>query len=293
MKKYFIVSVFTILSLNLFSQHIGNQAYTNNYQSQHRYPLQNKSIFYTDSTLIINANVLLNKEADFYSISIGVNQEGKTVSECIDQINVRIKNVEKGLNKIGIKKESIAIDFISETKIYDHKIEGKEITEYLVGYVIKKNIILRTKSVDAIEKIVNVCSKEDIFDIIKVDYINEDIEAINTLLFEQAMTIIKSKKERILKYSSIKLTDEYRVVSDNLLTYYPKNLYQKYSEAFETSTIHHQYSSYIRKDVRKSSTFYYDGIEYEMSIDKIIDEVSPNIGIQYVMNIQMIYELEK
>ncbi|MFT5860954.1 MAG: hypothetical protein ACI865_003070 [Flavobacteriaceae bacterium] len=291
MKKYIIVSLLTLLSLNLFSQSIGNQAYTNN--NRNRQPIQKKSITSTENSLIISANVLLNKEADFYSVTIGVNQEGETVSECLEKINLRISNVEKGFNKIGIKNESIAIDFISETKIYDHKILGKEIMEYLVGYQVNKNIILRTKDLSAIEKVVNICSKEEIFDIIKVDYINEDVEAINAVLFDQAIAIIQAKKARYLEHSSIKLTDNYRIASENLLTYNPRNLYQKYSEAFETSTIHHQYSSYIKKDVRKSTTYYYDGVEFEMSIDKIIDEVSPNVGIQYVMEVQMIYEIAK
>jgi len=296
MKKYIIVSVFTILSFNLFSQIAGNQVYRKNNQNYNRNPIQKRNIISTDSTLIISAKVLLNKEADYYSISIGVIQEGKTVVECMDKINTRISSVKKGFNKIGVKNENIDVDFISETKVYDHNIEGKIITEYLVGYEIKKNIILKTKNLSAIEKIINICSKEEIFDIIKVDYINTDVEAINTFLFEQAITIIKSKKERFIKNSSIKLTDKYRIVSENFNTYYPKNLYKQYNEAFETSTVNNYYSSYIsyiRKDIRKSSTYYYDGVEFEISVDKIIDEVSPKIGIQYVMVIQMIYELEK
>ena len=47
------------------------------------------------------------------------------------------------------------------------------------------------------------------------------------------------------------------------------------------------------KDGRKEKTFYYDGIETELGIDKIIDDISPVIGIQYVLEIQVIYELEK
>jgi uncharacterized protein YggE len=301
MMKYIIVSAFTLLSLGLFSQIGGNQLYGNSNQSQNRYqnrnPTEKKSIFSTESALVVNAMVLLNKEADYYSITIGVSQEAKTVSECIDQINRRINNSIKGFGQIGVKNEDIALDFISETKMYDHKIEGKEITEILVGYEVKKNIILRTKDLGAIEKIINICSKQEIYDIIKVDYFNDDVEAINEQLFKQAMAIIKSKKERFVNNSSIKLSSKHRIVSDNFRTFYPKNLYKKYSEAFETSTVSTNYSNYnstyIRKDIRKSSTYYYDGIEYEISVDKTIDEVSPTVGIQYVMEIQMIYELEK
>ena len=293
MKKYIIASVLIVLSFNLFSQIAGNQVYKKNNQNYNRNPTQNRSFLSTDSTLIINAKVLLNKKADYYSISIGVSQEDKTVIECLNKINTRISSVKRGFNKIGVKNENIDVDFISETKIYDHTIEGKLITEYLVGYEIKKNITLKTNDLSTIEKIINICSKEKIFDIIKVDYVNKDVEAINTFLFEQAISIIKSKKERFIKNSSIKLTGKYRIVSENFKIYYPKNLYKQYDEAYESSTVNSHYSSYTRKNIRKSSTYYYDGIEFEISVDKIIDEVSPKVGIQYMMEIQMIYELEK
>lgn len=294
MKKYIIVSVFTVLSFNLFSQIGGNQVYKSNNQNYNRHPIQRNTVISTDSTLMVSAKVLLNKEADYYSISIGVSQEDKNVIDCMTKINLRINNVIKGFNKIGVKNENIDVDFISETKVFDHSIEGKIITEYLVGYEIKKNIILRTNNISVIEKIINICSKEEIHDIIKVDYMNEDLEAINNFLFENAIAIINSKKERFLKYSSVKLTDKYRISSENFKIYYPKNLYQKYSEAFVTSTVSNYYSSsFIRKDIRKSTTYYYDGIEFEIGIDKVIDEVSPKVGIQYVMEVQMIYELEK
>jgi hypothetical protein len=68
--------------------------------------------------------------------------------------------------------------------------------------------------------------------------------------------------------------------------HYPKNLYKQYNEAFETSLVNSYYSSsYIKKEVRKERTFYYDGIDTEIGFDKIIDEILPVVGIQYVLEL--------
>jgi len=289
MKKQIIILVLIIFSINSFSQISGNQVYSNN---NSRGITARKAIISTDSTLIVRAKVLLNKEADYYTISIGVSQESKTVIDCLTKINSRIKNVENKFKRIGVEK--MEIDFISQTKTYDHKIEGKTITEYFVGFEIKKNIIVTVNDVRKLEQIIMICSKEDMFDIIKVDYSNQEIEAINTSLFKNAIALIKKKKERFVKNSTIKLTNKHRILSEEFNVFYPKNLYKKYDEAFETSLVNVNYSSsYTKKSQRKNTTFYYNGVEFDTGIDKIIDEISPKVGIQYVIEIEMLYELEK
>jgi len=71
-------------------------------------------------------------------------------------------------------------------------------------------------------------------------------------------------------------------------------LYKQYNEAFESSYVNNYYgSSYLKKEVRKERTFYYDGIESEIGVDKIIDDISPMIGIQYVIEVVITYDLKK
>jgi len=75
--------------------------------------------------------------------------------------------------------------------------------------------------------------------------------------------------------------------------YYPKRLYKQYDEAFENSLVNtHYYSNYTKKEVRKERTFYYDGMETQLGINHYIDDFSPQVGIQFVMEIELIYDLE-
>ena len=248
----------------------------------------------TDSTLMISASVLLHKEADYYLISVGASQEAPTVIDCNKQLNHRLENLINALIKLGIDEKKIYMDFISQTRIYDHKVEGNNIEEFFVGFEIRKNLIIKTKRLDQIDRIIELCSEQAVYDIIKVEYFNEHIEKIYEELFDQVINLIERKKARFLNHSSIKLTNKYRITSDNFQIYYPKNLYQEYKEAFESSTVNTYYSSnYIKKEVRKDRTFYYDGVATHLGADQIIDDLSPEVGIQYLLNVGVLYELEE
>ncbi len=286
----------TIISLMIFSnlnaQIGGNQVYENKSINYNRNAVETKSIYSTDSTLFVTSKVFLNKSAEFYIITVGVNSIAKTVIEANQITNRKIENVIDKIKKLGITKGDIYIDFISETKMYDHTITDREIIEYFDGFSIRKNLIIKTSKLSDIDKIVDYCSEQEIYDIVKVDYRSEDLEKINKELFDEALNISKTKIKRFSDNSSIQLSDNYRIVSESFKIYFPKSLYKQYNEAFETSAV---YSSgyQIKKEVRKERTFYYDGIETEIGVDKIIDKISPIVGVQYVMELVIKYDLKK
>lgn len=284
--KILIIIISLMIFSNLNAQIGGNQVYENKSINYNRNAVETKSIYSTDSTLFVTSKVFLNKSAEFYIITVGVNSIAKTVIEANQITNRKIENVIDKIKKLGITKGDIYIDFISETKMYDHTITDREIIEYFDGFSIRKNLIIKTSKLSDIDKIVDYCSEQEIYDIVKVDYRSEDLEKINKELFDEALNISKTKIKRFSDNSSIQLSDNYRIVSESFKIYFPKSLYKQYNEAFETSAV---YSSgyQIKKEVRKERTFYYDGIETEIGVDKIIDKISPIVGIQYVMELVM------
>ncbi len=296
MKRYLTTILLAVFTITAYSQIGGNQIYQNNNRNQnYSYsPPQRVNIISTDSTLIIGANVLLNKKADYYLLTIGVKEEAKTVAECDKNINARIQAFRADLKKLGIQKEDVYMDFISQTKIYDHKIEENIITEFLDGFEIKKNLIIKIKDLDLIDRINALASQQEIYDLVKVEYFNSDIEKIYDDLFDEVIKVIEKKKARFAKYSSVKILNQYRVIQDDFRIYNPKDLYKHYDEAFASSIVNTHYSrSYIKKEVRKDKTFYYDGVQNSAGFDKIIDNVSPIVGIQYSLKVSIIYRLEK
>lgn len=297
--------IFTVLGISFlfasYSQIAGNEMYGNsiygngNYNYNYQQPvIQRNTIQSTDSTLFISGSVLLNKAADYYLISVGVGQEGKTVVECNNTINGRIDRLKAAFSKSGISDKDIYVDFISQIRIYDHKIDNNTITEFHDGFLIKKNIIIKTTDIDKIEDIIEICSKEEVFDVIQVEYVNNNVDGVYDQLFDEVYKIIEKKKARFLKGSSVDLTGKYRVVTDHFYSYNPKNMYKVYTAAFETSMVNTYYSSsYVKKEERKDRTFYYAGAQNSIGVDKIIDDITPLIGIQYVLNMTIIYEIKR
>lgn len=278
-----------------YSQISGNQAYGNNYNSYNSSD-RNKalqSIRTTDSTLVISTRVLMNKEPDFYFVSLGISQEGKTIQEGLDLINGRIDNLTNKLNSIGVKKKDYYVDFVSQAKIYDYKIGEKQAEQFDDGFEIKKNIIIKLNDLDKFDQLIELASEQKIFDIIKVDYRNDDVNSVYSEMYKTSIELIENKKKLYLTTNTQKVFDKQRIVSDNFYSIYPNSQYKKY-QAYETSDLNvytKNYSAnYIKKELRKSTTFYYDGAEIS-GFDKILNADNPTIGIQYFLELTIVYEI--
>jgi uncharacterized protein YggE len=294
MKKYFTIILLLIFSVNSYCQIGGNQVYQNNSShNNHAFtPVKNSSIVSTNSTLVITANVLLNKKADYYLVTIGTKDEGKTVIDCGKKLNDRIKAFTSDLVKLGINKNEVYTDYVSQTKTYDHKVDGSTIIEFFDGFEIRKNLIIKLRDLDLIDKITELASKQEIYDIVKVEYFNADVEQIYDQLFDEVIKVIEKKKLKFSAHSSTPVSNKYRIIQDDFNIYYPKDMYKQYNEAYETSVLSADYSrGYIKKEARKDRTFYYEGVQNSLGLDKVIDEVSPIVGIQYILKLSIIYEL--
>jgi len=297
-------SIFTFLLLFVFfcgvkAQMSGNQVYRerNSYNEISTYYPESKHIYATDSTLTINANVLLNQKADRFKITLGLNEEAESSKKAIENINFRIENLLKRLNSLGIKKEDVYVDFISQTKVYDFDIEPNQklVSQKIKGFEIKKNIIINTNDHAKIEKIIYEASDFQIYDIIKIDYINTDIEKIHQNLMKEAYIIINRKKDDYLDKFKHELIGT-PIANSNFSYVFPKTQYQQYTdyESSDFDVVRGNYNNdyYIKKLERKGKTFYYEGIKYS-GYDKVINDENPEIGIQYIVNLSVKYDFKK
>lgn len=297
-------SVLALLSLLIFSisvkaQMSGNQVYReqNSYNEISTYYPESKHFYATDSTLTINANVLLNQKADRFKITLGLNEESGSSKKAIENINLRIEHFLRRLSSLGIKKEEVYVDFISQTKVYDFDIEPNQklVSQKIKGFEIKKNIIINTSDHSKIEKIIYEASDFQIYDIIKIDYVNTNIEKIHQDLMKEAYAIINRNKDDYLGKFKHELIGN-PIANSNFSYVFPKTQYQQYT-AYESSdfdVVRGNYNNdyYIKKSERKGKTFYYEGIKYS-GYDKIINNENPEIGIQYMVNLSVKYDFNK
>lgn len=304
MKKLILISAIFATS-SVLAQISGNEVYQRdnaNYNYNYNYgntsgtsKFTHANVISTDSTITISAQVLMNKPADHYVLSIGVSQQGESVEECNAKINGRIQKFIEDLKDLEIDESKVYIDFITQNKVYDYKVEGNQATQILDGFEIKKNVMMEINDVTLLDQITMLASKHKIYDIIKVDYIDENIEKTYQELFEKSLNLINLRKQMYTKASNMEFTGKSRVLSDHFEAIYPKTQYKHY-QAYESSSVKDSYNyngkNFIKKEARKSETYYYDGTS-PAAFDAIVNPVQTKVGIQYIMELKVVYEIKK
>lgn len=273
------------------NQIYGNNSYNGNNYNQSNLP-NNAVVSINDNHLTVTVKLLQNKKADGFVITLGLNEEDETVSGCSKKINARIDGFVNKMKTLGIKKENVYIDFISQTKIYDFEVSGLNSEQADKGFEIKKNIIITTSNVNSLEKLIALASDFEIHDVIKVDYFNSDTNAIHNALFDEALVLAEAKKIRYMKSFGKRIVGTPNA-TEEFATVFPETQYKTY-QAFETAEIQTNYnnrSPYLKKIARKNKTFYYDGIS-SAGFDKVINPNQTEVGIQYVLTLTMTYKID-
>ena len=291
------IIVALVLTFSLAQAQIsGNQIYGNNRYNENNYNQNvlpnNTVVSINDNHLTVTVKMLLNKKADGFVITLGLNQEDETVSGCSKKINTRIDGFLDKIKTLGIKKENVYIDFISQTKIYDFEVSGLNSEQVDKGFEIKKNIIITTSNVNSLEKLIALASDFEIHDVIKVDYFNSDTNVIHNVLFDEALVLAEAKKIRYMKSFGKRVIGT-PSATEEFATVFPETQYKTY-QAFETAEIETNYNNrnqYLKKIARKNKTFYYDGIS-SAGFDKVINPNQTEVGIQYVLTLTMTYKID-
>ena len=291
-----IIALLLLNVLSVSAQISGNQVYGKNNYNGNNYNQEtlpnNSKVSINDNVLSVSVKILLNKKADGFVMTLGLNEEDETVAGCSKKITARITGFIEKMKSLGVKKENVYIDFISQTKIYDFEVNGMNSEQIEKGFEIKKNIIVSTSNVNSLEKIIALASDFEIHDVIKVEYYNNETDAIHNSLFDEAIVLAEAKKIRYMKAFGKRIIGT-PTATEEFATVFPKTQYNTY-QAFETAEIQTNYnnrSPYLKKIARKNKTFYYDGIS-SAGFDKVINPNQTEVGIQYIMTITMHYKID-
>ena len=291
-----IIALLLLNVLSVSGQISGNQVYGKNNYNGNNYNQEslpnNSKVSINDNVLSVSVKILLNKKADGFVMTLGLNEEDETVAGCSKKITARITGFIEKMKSVGVKKENVYIDFISQTKIYDFDVNGMNSEQIEKGFEIKKNIIITTSNANSLEKLIALASDFEIHDVIKVEYYNNETDAIHNSLFDEALVLAEAKKIRYMKAFGKRIIGT-PTATEEFATVFPKTQYNTY-QAFETAEIQTNYnnrSPYLKKIARKNKTFYYDGIS-SAGFDKVINPNQTEVGIQYVMTITMHYKID-
>ena len=207
MKKFgLICGLILFVGSICFAQESGNR----NYNAQRRKPTTNSGDLIASSNgkdlYFVEASVAMNVRADTYVAVFGLSQEAPTAAESNSKVNGLIAAFTRELNALGVKNSDVFVDFITQNKVYDYTTTGSVTTEKLSGFETKKNIAVRYNDREVLEKIIASAAKNSIFDLIKVDYIVNDIKSVNARLYEEAVKIIKQKEAAYTGSFGIKMS---------------------------------------------------------------------------------------
>jgi uncharacterized protein YggE len=287
----FLVLLFFV-NLSLFAQESGNRIYGNQgyYNGQKHTPFTNTGslINGTDRKYYsTEASVLINLKPDAFVVVFGIQQEGALPSDSNGKLEARLAQFNGSLSALGIKPDDIFIDFITQNKVYDYKTQGNDVIETPAGFETKKTIAIRYKDRSMFEKIVAEAAKQQIFDLIKVDYIVSDFDSVRTRLFDEAVKVIKSKEAKYASLLGVKLSPV-GLANEKYDAFYPSEEYQKY-QAFETGSAYNSNNRGVTVSARKASTFYYSPMSGE-NFDKMLNPLGIEPLVQFTLYLRMDYD---
>lgn len=217
----------------------------------------------------------------------GLTQLGKNIDEVNELMDARIKNVEQEIKKLGSSVEFF-VDMISFVPIYEYETEKKlfnkrTYNEVPKGFELKKNIHIGFSDGNLMNQIMGICGKYEIYDLIKVDYISKNVEAVHDTLRKQANLVYAKMVENYEFILGMDFSEKRKQFHEGFNVAYPKNRYNSYT-AYSSPQLTPKRKSVVTK-IKKSPTMYYEPINFTQ--EKFI--LNPEI---LAPSLQVIYEMQ-
>jgi uncharacterized protein YggE len=301
MNRVLLIALMMISSaVTCFAQASGNVAYSQSgghtraeQNERNKRALSQVEMPPTATTMFVEASVLMNVKADEYVAIFGVNQECATVPECNQQMDATVAAFSGELQRLGIGKDDVFVDFAAQNKIYSYQVTGSVAKQRLSGFELKKNVAVHYKDKLLLDKLVIAASRSNIFDLIKVDYIVRDTGSIQNRLMEEAAKVIKQKTARYEKLLSLQLQPPAQVYAERHSIYFPTEMYDSYT-AYESDEVSPDYyrEKYTVQSARKSRTFFFNPLNAD-GFDAVVNPVVIEPVVQFTLYLKVKYKIEQ
>ncbi len=301
MKKY--ICLLLILTSSLVSAQIKGNATTISRQNiMSTTDLGNANIYgnqvrdFRQQNLIPNPVITLdvkalnNVIADSYTAVFNVIQIGETSEETNNLMKERIAKIKSELLSKGIYEKDFVIDVISFVPVYETVVEkklfSKKYNEVPKGFELQQNIHIKFTKVNQFEKILSACADNEIYNLVKVDYFINDIQAVYKNL---RIAILKVLKEKQQFYSDLgfDLKIYTPTIADTKYCYFPREFYKNY-QAFNSISLEALNKKRGVLSAKKQTSYYYDPISYK-DYDVVINPSIVEPVIQVGMEIKLQY----
>lgn len=291
MKNSILLSLAILLSISTaFGQAAGN-SYRYKKNVQHRIQLPTKIINVphpNSNEFVMTIKGLSNIKADKYVAIFSLNQAAETAEEVNRLIDKRIKPIEAYIDSQSTM--SFYIDMISFVPIYELDLvkkvfNKKTYNEVPKGFEVQKNIHIMYKNPNDLNKIIEVCSKSEIYDIVRVDYFSDSLEDQKLHLMRKAKDLIDKKLKLRAEILNVNFSNYTMQMNDAYTVVYPVEMYTQYQTSSLNKFQAGQGSSINRAS--KSTTHYYKPYfdkDFDFAVNPIIFE--PVIQVMYEIKVK-------
>jgi predicted secreted protein len=275
-----------------FSQVSGNI----NYRNQVQYADNNISI----AIPVVNENIisvkgLANVKAEQYVAIFSITQIGESAEE-VNELMDKLINTSLAQIKLNKAVETY-IDMISFVPVYQYNVEKKifskkTYTEVPAGFELKKNLHIKFTNPSQLNDFISILSKNEIYDLVRVDYFASNIESIRKELMNKAKLALQEKVKNFETILGESFTTATKNISDGFRTTLPTEMYKSY-EAYNSSSLALNKMANATQ-INKATTSYYQPIldkEFDFVINPVIQE--PVIQVMYEIKLTINREKEK
>lgn len=237
MKKHFLFLSCTLLPFFAFAQVMGNygnqqQTYQNVMPSAQFRGVPKSATMLEGNQMEISINALSNQKASSYTAIFSLLQVGKTADETNTLLNSRLTAFLNELATLSIPTADIYVDMVNFLPKYEYDVSKKlfskrTFTEIPKGFELQKNIHIRYTNPALLDRIVTAAARQEIYDIVKVDYFVKDPQAVYAQLREAAFLYLTQIKTQY-RTTGLRLDSAYLVTAENAWVAYPINRYETY-----------------------------------------------------------------
>jgi uncharacterized protein YggE len=244
----------------------------------------------SNTAMFVEANVLMNVKADEYVAVFGLSQEGATVEESNQRMDSAVRAFKEAVAPLGIQDRDMFVDLIAQPKIFAFDFTGDIARERLTGFELKKNVSIHYSDRDLIDRLVVAAASAGVHDLIKVDYIVNDISAVGDMLMQEAAGIIKRKAGNYERLLEIKVQPPAQIYAERSTIHYPTDMYDTYTASESESVATPNQSRYTVQRARKGRTFFFNGLDGD-GFDKVVNPVITEPVVQFTLYLKVRYEV--
>ncbi len=243
--------------------------------------------------LVINISVLNNASPTSYTAIFHLNQAGKKVSELDSLLQMRVNKFMKMGATMGIKEKDFYLDMIALVPIFqrEKKLFSNTYTEIPKGFEMQKNLHVRYKNPEQLDKLFTMAAQCEIYDLIKVEYHCDTIQQANYRIRQKAEEVLKVKLAH-LKKTGISLDTNFRTINEFQRQYFPVDQYIPY-QPLAISAIEDE-ANISTKDgapVRPNRTTLFHNAISTNGFDAILNPSPLQPSIQMVYSMEVRYTL--